>query len=155
MKHAAVAICILFIGTMPVMSADDVSVYRWVDANGVPQYTDRPPNLAEASETGIRSRRTDPAALQARLDSRAELNEARNSQQAETDAENAASAERREVTLEQRSSNCQKARDRLKTYETAHRLYRPLPSGERDYLSDGELDSARNEARQAVSEWCD
>ena len=46
--------------------AQEFSVYKWVDEDGVPQYTDRPPNTADAQSTGIRSRRTDPSAVMAR-----------------------------------------------------------------------------------------
>jgi hypothetical protein len=38
---------------------------------------------------------------------------------------------------------------------TSRRLYREGEDGERDYLSDDELDNARAEAEKSVNEWCD
>ena len=73
-------------------------------------------------------------------------------QQAETDAEE---ANLQRQAREERASLCESARDRLERYETAHRLYRPLEDGEREYLSDEELDAERAAARQSVDEWCD
>lgn len=130
-------------------------VYKWVDETGTTHFTDRPPNNATVQETNVRYRRTDKAAVQASLNRQAELNQVaqtRLDQQAEEASE--AEAQRRESQA-QRAKLCQQARDRVKRYETAHRLYRPMPDGEREYLSDAELDSERADARRAISEWCD
>jgi len=54
-----------------------------------------------------------------------------------------------------RTENCSKAKTRLFTYETSRRLYRPLENGEREYLTDEELDSERAAAQKLVNEWCD
>ncbi|MGI9329154.1 MAG: DUF4124 domain-containing protein [Gammaproteobacteria bacterium] len=135
--------------------AQDFNVYRWVDDDGVPQYTDRPPSTEEVTATGVRSRRTDPEAVTARAEQVAE----RNSQQAETRQQAAdeapGSAAERAQTLEERRANCASARERAETYNTAQRLYRPLPDGGREYLTDQELDNARNSADQDISAWCD
>lgn len=154
--NRAAAACVLSILTALPAAANDVTVYRWIDRDGVPHYTDRPQEGANAAEaTEIRSRRTDPAALQARVDARSDLEAARDTRrgQAAEDAD-AAEAERRE-TEARRSANCDRAREQLETYATARRLYRPLPDGEREYLSDDEMDAARASAQQAVREWCD
>jgi hypothetical protein len=42
----------------------------------------------------------------------------------------------------------------MEKYDTAHKLYKPLPNGERQYLTDQEMDAARAEARKTVDEWC-
>jgi len=135
--------------------AQEFNVYKWVDDEGVPQYTDRPPNAAEATATGIRSRRTDPSAVMARAEQEAR----QESQQADTfnaaEDEASSTAAERAQTLDERRANCARARERAETYNTAQRLYRPLPDGGREYLTDEELDNARNAADQAISAWCD
>lgn len=136
-------------------AAEDVSVYRWVDNDGVQHFTDRPPSGAPAELTGIRSQRTDPGAVQARVDQTSEtIAEAQKRRSDEADERDEAAKERAE-TRQQRADNCEKARERLETYSTARRLYRPMPDGERDYLSSEEMDAARSGAQQEVDDWCD
>ena len=53
-------------------AAEEVDVYRWVDQDGIQHFTDRPPSNAGAELTGIRSQRTDRAALQARVEQQSE-----------------------------------------------------------------------------------
>ena len=53
-----------------------------------------------------------------------------------------------------RSELCKKAQERYKTYVESRRLFRQLPDGRREYLSDEDLMKARIEARQAVDEYC-
>jgi hypothetical protein len=55
----------------------------------------------------------------------------------------------------QRARNCEIARERQQRYSVAHRLFRTLPNGEREYLSDAEIDDARARAAADVENWCD
>jgi hypothetical protein len=135
-------------------SAQEIAVYKWVDEDGVPQYTDRPPANEAATRTGIRSRRTNPGAVMARAEQQSEQRAERNAaRQDAADAETNAAAER-EQTRAERKEKCQRARERAETYNTARRLYRPLPDGSREYLTDQELSEARATADEAVDTWC-
>ena len=157
MKAAIIIIAALqlSLGVAFAQSGDSSMVYKWVDDDGIPQYTDRPPMDVDAQSTGIVSKRTNPAAVQARVDRQSDSNAAR-SQRREEEAEDAAAAEdERMANLKQREENCKQARQQAETYETSRRLYRPLPNGEREYLTDEELDNARADARASVREWCD
>jgi len=136
-------------------AAEEVSVYRWVDNDGVPHFTDRPPSGAPAELTGIRSQRTDPGAVQARVEQESEDFTEAQKRRADTSDERDEAAQQRSETRQQRAENCEKARERLETYSTARRLYRPMPDGERDYLSSEEMDTARASAQQEVDDWCD
>ena len=136
-------------------AAEQFSVYKWVDENGVPQYTDRPPATAMAEQTGIHSRRTNPSSVRARKESLSDQITVQQTRRKEREEDAEKASQMREKTLEQRARNCEQAREREKLYMGSRRLYRPLPDGEREYLSDEELDAARAEARQAVREWCD
>jgi catalase len=134
--------------------AQEFSVYTWVDDKGVPHYTDRPPNSAEATRTGIRSQRTDPNAVMARTEQRSEQfaaqNEARDKAGEAADEATAA----RQETVAERKANCEQAQDRAQKYDTARRLYRPMADGGREYLTDQELSDARAAANDAVNTWC-
>jgi hypothetical protein len=134
--------------------AQDSAVYKWVDAQGVPHYSDQPPLDVSATEMAIRFRRTDRGIIQARAQEKAELDAAaavREGQEADADA--AAEAERQRL-LAERANNCKMSRDRVAKYSTAMRLYRPGPNGERIYLTDEELDAERADANRAVDQWC-
>lgn len=130
-------------------------VYRSVDANGVVTYSDRPEG--EAVErvfvaTQRPAARTAPSPSRSAQDAAAE--EARQREllglggeiRQEPSAEEAAA---------QRAKNCTVARERAERYRVSHRLFRELPNGEREYLSDAELDEARASAEADVANWCD
>jgi hypothetical protein len=54
----------------------------------------------------------------------------------------------------EKERNCVAARERADRYSTSQRLYRTLPNGEREYLSDAELSEARAKADADVVNWC-
>jgi hypothetical protein len=54
-----------------------------------------------------------------------------------------------------RARNCEVARQKNDTYSTAHRLYRELADGEREYLTADELTAAKTHAEADVAAWCD
>ena len=156
MKAARNCIVIAVAGLVcGLATGQDARVYKWVDAEGTAHYTDRPQNPALVEDTGISFSRTDNAALQARLGRQEDFFDAEAERRADqADAEADAAAERQE-TRAQREENCRSARETMETYETAHRLYRPGADGEREYLTDDEIDAARASAREAVQQWCD
>lgn len=135
-------------------SAQEAAVYKWVDENGVPHYTDHPPAGTAVEELTIRYRKTDRGLLQAASKTNAELKAAAEVREAQT-AEDAAAAEaERQKNLSEREAGCEQARARMAKYEQARRIYRPGPNGERVYLTDEELDVERANARRAVGDWC-
>lgn len=129
------------------------SVYRHVDEEGVVSYSDRP--VGRSAETvDLQVRHTDDEAIRAQQDAERELAAVREIREGQS-AEDAAVAEQDAAEARaQRETNCEQARARSERYETHRRLYKPLPNGEREYLSDAELDQARVEARRSVDEWC-
>jgi FKBP-type peptidyl-prolyl cis-trans isomerase len=128
-------------------------VYRYVDANGQVQYTDRPQTLP-AEKLDIESRRTDVVALNDRLEAERkraeEAEETRSLARAETEDEQAA----RQLTAKEKAEQCMQARERYGKYTSSHRLYEDLGNGQRRYLSDAEIDAARDGARRAMEELC-
>ena len=134
--------------------AQEASVYKWVDAQGVPHFSDQPPLDSSAEELAIRFKKTDKAALQARVQAESELDAAAAIREDMTETEAAAAkADQRKVVAE-REAFCAAARDRMAKYGSAQRLYKPGPDGERIYLSDEELDAERANASRAVDETC-
>jgi hypothetical protein len=137
-----------------IVMAQTASVYRWVDENGITHFTDLPPESADVQNTGIRYQRTNPAAVQARLNQNQEAAQANRENLAEASERAAETREEKKISERERKERCQKAREQSTSYDTAHRLYRRTPDGGREYLSDDEIDKARSEADKSVSEWC-
>jgi len=136
--------------------ASATEVYRTVDAAGNVVYTDKPVtgkeeqvtiNVAAAPRLSSAPR---PAAAEPRTDTDADG--AKAAEEVDPEVAAAASAAQRE---EERLRNCATARDRNSRYETAHRLFRELPDGEREYLDDAEIDAARAQAIADIQTWCD
>jgi hypothetical protein len=136
-------------------AAEEGTVYLWVDKNGTPHYEDRPPEGSEsAKELNMRYKLTDEQAIAADSKRKSDLSDAaklREKQQAE---EKTAEQQDKEKVTGEREQGCEQARAKLQKYETAHRLYKPGPDGQRNYLTDEEIDAARADARKDVEEWC-
>ncbi len=58
-------LCLAFLSSESI--AQDVFVYESVDANGVTTFSDVPPAGGEAQLSQMRSRRTDPSAVQSQV----------------------------------------------------------------------------------------
>jgi hypothetical protein len=140
-----------FVGSL----AHGAEVYKSTDANGVPTFSDRPnansqtvyvatPRAGRPGNT-IMPR---PAAPQgnttpAQAGTRAAATSGGDAPQ-QTAAERTA----------ERAKNCGLARERVEKYSISHRLYRDKGDGEREYLTDGEMDEAKARAAADVATWC-
>lgn len=129
-------------------------VYRSVDADGTVTYSDRPENdhaqlvhvAAQAPAPrppGPQERSSAPPSTGADTPSGGDASQTADEPQ-QTAAEKA----------EEKQKNCKIARERVERYATAHRLYRKAPDGEREYLSDAEIDAAKARAAADVETWC-
>lgn len=156
MTQAKIIFLILVIGFIPGLAAGQTaSVYKWVDAEGIINYGSMPPDWAKAERTTIRIRGTDRAAIQAQQKEDATLTEATGIRKRQEAGEMATADKERQAVATQRAENCRMARERVTRYSEAHRLYRPMADGEREYLDSEEIDSERAEAINSVGKWCD
>lgn len=130
------------------------AVYRSVDESGTVSYSDRPQGEnVEEIFIAVRSSANRPAPRQSASSGTQPQAAEQASQQPGQQAEAAGLTE--EEIAQQRAENCRIATERLERYTVSHRLYRNLPNGEREYLSDAEIDDARATAAADVEEWCD
>ena len=139
-----ISLCLVALG------AEAVEVYRSVAPDGTVIYSDRPADAGAQSVQVVTSRAT-PAPVAARSASRNAPAPAVVMNAAEATV---AMAEAEREQAEERARNCEIARERVERYSTAHRLYRTLPNGEREYLDDAEIDEARVRAAADVDTWC-
>lgn len=72
---------------------------------------------------------------------------------AATDPE-ADQADAAESVAAQMAENCTRAQEQQRSLANSTRLYRVLPSGERQFLTDDEIAEAREKAAADVTQWC-
>ena len=153
-RAAAASVAGLLLAALSAQaSAEEAEVYKWVDADGIVHYSDVP--IEGAVATGIRSDRTDPRRLREQQLRQWEQDQKQGEQDAIQTAENQAAAARRAEAEADKVDRCAKARERAASYATAHRLFEPLPNGERRYLTAEETTAARTAAEAEVAEWCE
>lgn len=136
---------LLFVVTSPSLWAAEV--YRSVAADGTVTYSDRP--------SGPDAEPVFVAAVQGSATPNAMPQPERAAAEVPATIDSAADARRVERELaEQRQRNCAIAQARVQNYNAAHRLYRELPNGEREYLDDAQIGEARAQAAADVEAWC-
>jgi len=136
---------LLFLLLLPCLALADI--YRWTDASGQVHFGQRPAGPgAEAVEVKPQVIENDPLTRE-RLERTERFYEARRQEQAQASAESAAQRARQD-------NECRALRNHLAQMPEGRRYYRPGASGERHYYSDEELDAARRQLRDRVSEQC-
>jgi len=142
-----VCLAITMLLTANVLSAAEV--FRSVAPDGTVSYSDRP--VGEDAETITITTRRPTVTPQAPATTAQQPSEALPAQAA---AEPEEPQPTREQIAAEREANCAAARERNDRYQMSRRLYRTLPDGEREYLSDEEIDAARAGAAADVEQWC-
>lgn len=148
---------LVMVGLAAVAAAE--TVYKWVDSRGQIYYTDLPPRQADAKILGIFHEETGIVGE--------EEEEGEDAADGETPAtppatESASPGDSSDVAAtvqadvaNARFKQCREAQARYKQYIESHRLFRQLPDGKRQYLTDQETTEARVRAKQAVDDYCD
>ena len=132
-------------------------VYRSTDANGNVVYTDRPTENSEPVNVTVLSVGrpgnpiTSPAAKAAAGNAQPGTAQASAAGDQKKDKEKEKTPAEKEA---ERAKNCATARERQTRYDQSHRLYKPGPNGEREYLNSAEIDEARAKAAADVATWC-
>ena len=124
-------------------------VYMAVAPDGTVIYSDRP-TAPDAKPVGIE---VTPPSSRPSPSPTAQAGEAGEPQR-EPAAEDDGTETEPELSAEQRAQNCEIARERVARYANARRLFRQRPDGEREYLSDEEIDEVRAQAAADVEAWC-
>ena len=128
-------------------TADEI--YRSVDENGIVAYSDRP--TANSEEIVVKAQRPSSSAQDSTPPTQPRPTTAGSRLVAELPQRQRPPAE----IAANRAANCEVARQTAETYNNSRRLFRTLPDGEREYLSDEELLAARASAESDVAYWCD
>lgn len=150
MLRSSLSVLALAIAVFGTAQAD---VYKYVDAQGRVQYTDKPQTLP-AQRLNVRSQKTDTVSVQQRTEAERKQQEQsdaarKNTANQRTDAQSAS-----QTSEADKADRCTKARARYDSYMNSQRLYEPTPDGGRRYLDDSELDAARASAKVSMEELC-
>ncbi len=148
-QRATAALLALALAVPAAVLASDI--YKWVDAEGVVHFGDRPAEDVTVEIVHIDSEPTNPAEVQARIQARENRADAAETiPGAETLTEEQLEARKRE-----RAEKCTQYKERLQTFLTSRRLYREDENGERVYLDEQETLAARARVQEQVLEYCD
>jgi len=141
-------------------AAASADVYRSTDAKGTVVYSDRPsensePVIVTTSKPG---RPGNPIAPRDTKAASGAPNDAATQASAPGAQAQAGQKQKGDITPAEkeaeRAKNCQTARERKTKYDQSHRLFKLAPNGDREYLSDAEIDTARTQAAADVQTWC-
>ncbi len=137
-----------------MLSAPAVAdVYRFKDEHGNTLYTDKPSTLP-AERLNVKSQKTDVVALEQRQQEEQKRRQDAAGARQQTTKQRAEDKQAAELTAKDKAERCTKARERYDSYMNSQRLFEQLPNGERRYLSDAELDTARAAAKTTMDEMC-
>jgi Domain of unknown function (DUF4124) len=128
-------------------------VYKWVDAHGKTQYGDRPPDgvHAEVVEMLVQhAGRAEPA----RTAAAPAASSAKPATPANAAKDNAVKEQVADDVAQTRDKQCVDAQDHYKKLIEGRRIYKDGANGERQYLSDQEIDAERVNAKRAIDEIC-
>lgn len=150
-----IALGALLLATPATWAAGEM--YRWVDADGQVHYSDQPPPAGAKDIKAIRSTGVDPLQSsdsdESAEPSYVEQNAAFEERQAKK-AEERAEAEKEKQAEAERKKNCELAKGNYNTVTTGGRVMRVNAQGEREYLTDEEIQKETIEARKTMEEWC-
>jgi hypothetical protein len=124
-------------------------IYKWTDAEGGVHFSDRP--VVGAEHLSIRSRSTDPARVQSRVQSRI-ADQARREEET-ANAPQGPTAEERRSEARERQEKCNEYRDRQVRFTQNRRIYK-MENGERVYYDDEEMQVARTNVDDLVRKYC-
>ena len=148
-RAIAVALMLAVTAAGPATAGD---IFKWTDEDGNVHFGDVPVS-AESEKVAIQSRPTNPARVQANVQSRADAAaKAAEAQAAATPA--GPSPEELQAQADARAEKCSKYRAQLQSFVTSRRLYRHDENGERVYLDEEETLAARERAENQVQDNC-
>lgn len=114
-------------------SAQTAAMYRTVSPDGTVTFSDLP--LSDQSEMITVLVRTGAT-------------------RAQSSGSGSQPAQDSESVAAQMAENCARAQEQQRSVANSTRLYRVLPSGERQFLTDEEIAQAREQAAADVAQWC-
>ena len=126
-------------------------LYKYVDKDGKTVYSDQPPANTESKQVNVPAARalSPAAAPKTAVERDKELDKSRKELREKQDKQ--AKAAQKDQEAEQR---CATARERHAAFVEGGRIYRTNEKGERVFMEDAEIESARERSRREMDEAC-
>jgi hypothetical protein len=122
-------------------------LYKYVDKDGKTVYSDQPPPGADSKQLNIQTGTSSPTvAPKTALERDKELQKGR-----EEAAKKSADATKAQA---QKDQVCQAAKENFAQYAAGGRMQRTNANGEREFMSDDEIDAAREKAQKQMDDAC-
>jgi Domain of unknown function (DUF4124) len=138
---------VIFAGALTLARAD---VYRWVDAQGEPHYSDQ---WVPGSQVIKTDKAHPPGADAARSQDQRALTAASDRISKELSQQDNARAVQADLA-KNRDARCKTAKDAYMRAIASRKVYKDEKDGTRTYLSDDEADAYREQLRKAVQDYC-
>lgn len=139
------AVLALALALAPLAGAQ---LYKYTDKDGKTVYSDQPPEKGDSKQLPTSTGATDAPKSAMERDKAAQKG-----RDAEKDRGKKSEEASREA--QRKAQACEQARSALQTYTDGGRIMRfNSKTGEREYLSDEDIESERNKARRDVDEAC-
>jgi hypothetical protein len=145
----AVVFAVALVGLQSVAHAD---VYRWVDAQGRVQYSDK--WMPGSELVKVDKSKPDQAAAAASQNADKAKFAASNARIAEQQAEAAKAQAVKQDTAKAQADQCAEAKQRYDKAIHARRIFREGKDGNKEYISDAEADAYRLKARGDMDAAC-
>jgi len=139
-----IVLLVLACAVAPLAAAD---LYKYVDKDGKTVYTDQPPPDAVAKP--VSGTNSSAPAAKTFVEKDKELQKGRDKVAAD-----AKKADDKAKQAEERDAACRDATSMAKMYEEGGRIMKANAQGEREYLTDEEIEAERVKARRAMDEAC-
>ena len=138
-------------GWLVAMGLAQAAMYKWVDENGVTQYTQYPPQNRQADVVAPPPPAEDPQEAQKKLEATLQK------QNEQHEAATTAGEEQAKTTeqAEQREKNCQTARSNLEKLTTGGRKRIIGADGVASYLTEEDQQARIDTAKKQIEEFCD
>jgi Domain of unknown function (DUF4124) len=128
-------------------------VYKYKDDKGNVLYTDKPATLP-AERLNVQSQKTDIVAVTQRQEAEQKRLQDATTGSTQTVQQRSDAQQAAQLSAKDKAERCAKARERYDTYMNSQKLYEQQPNGDRRYLTDAELTTARDTAKTSMDMWC-
>jgi hypothetical protein len=152
----------MFLALLLASATAGAQMYKWVDKDGKVRYGDTPPPGAKTSSIAAPApAAAPPAAKDAKGAKDAKQGPQtpaeREQEYRKRQADNAKAAEKAEAEARDkvnRTGDCERAREHLRTLQSGQRIARTDSKGERVYLEDAQIAQEITEAQQSLQKLC-
>lgn len=151
MRYQAIAFALMLV----LFAASTTAVgqiYKWTDEDGNVHFADKPVG-EEAEKVAIQSKRTNADRVQAEQQARVAAS-AKAAEEEAAAAPTGPTADEMQARAEERAQKCDMYRERMARFVRSRRIYREDENGERVYMTEEEMQAAREQVENQVQEYC-